>query len=86
MSQTWQGLTAMIVALLPPKPQEKLYSSQFIDNSLKPNIDSKIELTPDLEPLRPLIISQPEVFAPNISNLGNINLKLTKIVIKKKES
>jgi hypothetical protein len=82
MSQTWQGLTAMIVALLPPKPQEKLYSSQFIDNSLKPNID----LTPDLEPLRPLIISQPEVFAPNISNLGNINLKLTKIVIKKKES
>lgn len=76
----------MIVALLPPKPQEKLYSSQFIDNSLKPNIDSKIELTPDLEPLRPLIISQSEVFAPNISNLGNINLKLTKIVIKKKES
>jgi hypothetical protein len=68
------------------KSTGKLYISRFIDTSIKPNNDSKIILPADLELLRPLIMSQPEVLAPYISELGNTNLTHSKVINKKKES
>jgi len=68
------------------KSTGKLYISRFIDASIKPNNDSKIILPADLELLRPLIMSQPEVLAPYISELGNTNLTHSKVINKKKES
>ncbi len=52
----------------------KLYVSRIIDDSNKPTHKSKIILSPDLETLRPLIMSQPEVSAPYIIELGTNNL------------
>jgi hypothetical protein len=61
------------------------YSSPFLDKEFKPASDS-FDLSLDLEILRPLIMSQHEVFVHPIKDLGNINLFLTKIIEKKKQS
>jgi hypothetical protein len=68
------------------KNSGKLYVSKFIDDSIKPTDSSKIILPPDLETLRPLIMSQPEVLAPYIIELGTNNLTHSRIINKKKES
>jgi len=61
------------------------YSSPFLDKEFKPASDS-FDLSLDLETLRPLIMLQHEVFIQPIKDLGNINLFLTKIIEKKKQS
>ncbi len=63
----------------------KIYSSPFLTEEFKPSTED-LKLSPDLELLRPLILSQHEVFTEPIKELGNINLFLTKIIEKKKES
>jgi len=64
----------------------KLYSSTYIDDSIKPNNTSSIELPPELETLKPLIMSQPHVFKTRICDLGIINLSHTGTIEKKKEN
>jgi hypothetical protein len=61
------------------------YSSPFLDKEFKLASDS-FDLNLDLEILRPLIMSPHEVFIQPIKDLGNINLFLTKIIEKKKQS
>jgi len=68
------------------KNSGKLHVSKFIDDSMKPTDSSKIILPPDLETLRPLIMSQPEALAPYIIELGTNNLTHSRIINKKKES
>jgi len=63
----------------------KLYNSPYLDPAFKPSSD-KVNLSPELEPLFPLIMSQHEVFEQHIKDLGNIYLTLTRIIEKKKES
>jgi hypothetical protein len=63
----------------------KIYSSPFLAEEFKPSADT-LNLPPELELLRPVILSQHEVFIQPIKELGNINLFLTKIIEKKKES
>jgi len=67
------------------KVTKNYYSSPFLDKEFKPASDS-FDLNLDLEILRPLIMSQHEVFIQPIKDLGNINLFLTKIIEKKKQS
>jgi tellurite resistance protein len=62
-----------------------LYSSPFLDEEFKPASNS-FDLPADLELLRPLIMSQHEVFIQPIKDLSNTNLFLTKIIEKKKHS
>jgi hypothetical protein len=62
-----------------------LYTSPFLDNEFKPSTES-LEIQPELELLRPLILSQHEAFTQPIKDLGLVNLDLTKILEKKKES
>jgi len=50
-----------------------IYHSSYLDDSLKPTND-KLTLTPDQEPLRQLILSQPEAFTKHIKELSDINL------------
>jgi hypothetical protein len=69
-----------------PLSTGKLHISRFIDNSIKPNTESKISLPPELESLTPLIMSQPEVLASHICELGHINLTHIKAINKKKNS
>jgi hypothetical protein len=45
-----------------------------------------LELTPELEPLLPLILLQHEGFTQHIKELSHINLRLTKILEKKNDS
>jgi hypothetical protein len=45
-----------------------------------------LELTPELEPLPPLILLQHEGFTQHIKELSHINLRLTKILEKKNDS
>jgi hypothetical protein len=61
------------------------YSSPYLRDEFKPSISS-LEIPQELEPLKPLILSQHEVFSQPIKDLGNINLVLSKIIEKKKES
>jgi hypothetical protein len=61
------------------------YSSPFLGEEFKPASDS-FDLSLDLDVLKPLIMLQHEVFIQPIKDLGNINLFLTKIIIKKKQS
>jgi hypothetical protein len=56
-----------------------------VDQILNSN-RQKIALEPELEPLRPLIMSQHEVFTPHFIELGNISLAQSKTIKKKKES
>jgi hypothetical protein len=51
--------------------------SPYLDQSLKPYND-QLELTPELEPLHQLILSQHEVFKQPIVDLGDITLSFTK--------
>jgi hypothetical protein len=48
--------------------------------------NKQIVLPPELEPLRMVIMSQHCALAPHIQELGNISLKFTTIIEKKKES
>jgi len=62
-----------------------IYHSSYLDDSLKPTND-KLTLTPDQEPLRQLILSQPEAFTKHIKELSDINLTISKQIEKKKNS
>jgi len=64
---------------------KKIYISPFLDENYKLTTE-EIDLTPELEPLRKLIMSQHKVFADWIKELGHISLSLSKIIEKKKES
>jgi hypothetical protein len=66
--------------------KNKLHHSNFIDDTLKPHPESSIELPSDLALLRPLIMSQPKAFTPYLTELGNINLTMSKLIEKKKDS
>jgi hypothetical protein len=48
--------------------------------------EKEINLPADLDPLKPLILLQHEVFSKSIQDLGDICLSLTKLIEKKKES
>ncbi len=61
------------------------YSSPYLNDEFKPSIAS-LDIPQELEPLKPLILSQHEVFSQPIKDLGNINLVLSQIIEKKKES
>ncbi len=60
------------------KPK-KIYLSPFLDSSLRPS-ETSFTLTPDLEPLRSLIMSQHEAFSDNIKELGEITLSSTSTI------
>jgi hypothetical protein len=62
-----------------------IYISPIIDQTLKPR-NEDVTLSPELEQLRPLILSQHEVFINLIKDLGEINLTFTKLIKKKKDS
>jgi hypothetical protein len=62
-----------------------IYVSSLLDKSFKPTPES-LKLNTDLEMLAPLILSQHEAFTQPIQDLGLINLTLTKLITKKKES
>jgi len=64
---------------------KKIYNSPYLDENYKLTAD-KINLTPELEPIRKLIMSQHKVFADWIKELGHISLSLSKTIEKKKES
>jgi hypothetical protein len=68
------------------QPTGKLHISRYIDDSIKPSNGSKLTLPVELESLRSLIMSQPEILAPYIIELGNINLIHSKTINKKKHS
>ncbi len=65
--------------------KHKIHLSPYLDKDFLPNKES-LKLTPELEPLELLIMSQHEVLTQPIKDLGTINLNLTKILEKKKES
>jgi len=65
--------------------KHKIHLSPYLDKNFLPNKES-LKLTPELEPLELLIMSQHEVLTQPIKDLGTINLNLTKILDKKKES
>jgi len=69
----------------PKKAFSKIYSSPFLEKEYKP-LATAINLAPELELLKPLIMSQHEVFTQSIIELGNTNLYLSDIIEKKKES
>ena len=62
-----------------------IYHSTLLDKEFKPSNES-LELSPELEPLRQVILSQHEGFTQLIKDLGHINISLTKIIEKKKDS
>jgi len=73
----------------PKKPPaydfSKCYTSPFLSNTFKPTKDS-LKLTPELELLEPLILSQHGVFTQPIIDLGTIILNSAKALTKKQES
>ena len=69
----------------PKKHKNDLYISPLIDESLKPN-NKDVSLSPDLEQLRPLILSQRAVFTNLIKGMGDTELIFTKLINKKKEN
>jgi hypothetical protein len=62
-----------------------IYSSPLVADDFKPSAESLV-LVPELESLKLLIMSQHEAFTQPIKDLGLINLDLSKILEKKKES
>jgi hypothetical protein len=62
-----------------------IYHSALLGQAYKPTNES-LSLSPELEPLRPVILSQLESFTQHIKDLGHINMSLTKIIEKKKDS
>jgi hypothetical protein len=62
-----------------------IYVSSLLDKAFKPTPDS-LKLNIELETLALLILSQHEAFTQPIQDLGLINLTLTKLITKKKES
>jgi len=64
---------------------DNIYNSPYISQSLKPRNEDLV-LSEELEPLRPLILSQHEAFSQSIKDLGKINLTFTKTIEQKKES
>jgi hypothetical protein len=63
----------------------QIYDSPLLNRKYKPDADTLV-LPPELDLLKPLILSQHEAFTSIIKDLGNITLTLTKIIEKKKES
>jgi hypothetical protein len=63
----------------------KIYNSGLLDKNFKPNVED-LKISPKLEPLKPLILSQHEVFSQQIQDLGLICLTLIKLIEKKKDS
>jgi hypothetical protein len=61
------------------KFMKKLHFSPFLDPSLRPS-EASIDLTPNLEPLHPLIMSQHEAFFDNIKELGELTVSSTSAV------
>jgi hypothetical protein len=80
-----QVYTYPSLALQKLKHSGKIYVSPYLDQSLKPYND-QLELTPELEPLRQLILLQHEVFKQPIVDLGDITLSFTKQIEKKKDN
>jgi hypothetical protein len=63
----------------------KVFISSYLNKTFRPSIES-LKLPPELELLETLIMLQHEVLTQPIIDLGIINLNLTKILEKKKES
>ena len=67
------------------QPTHKVFTSSYLDKTFRPSIGS-LKLPPELESLETLIMLQHDVLTQPIIDLGTINLNLTKILEKKKES
>jgi len=63
----------------------KIYDSTLLDDKYKPNPD-QLELPPDLELLKPLILLQHVTFTSTLKELGTISTMQTKVINKKKDS
>jgi hypothetical protein len=77
--------SSILVKQHPNHNIKKIYSSPFLESDYKPRIQA-INLAPELELLKPLIMSQHEVFMQAIIELGSTTLYLSDIIDKKKES
>ena len=62
-----------------------IYHSPFLAQEFKPTNDN-LDLTTELESLRPLILSQHKAFEQRIKDLGAFNLNITKTIEKKSTS
>jgi hypothetical protein len=63
----------------------EIYNSVLLDKRFKPNPNA-VELSPELESLKPLIASQHKAFLQPIKDLGYTCLTITKLIEKKKDS
>jgi len=72
-------------SLLPKTINPMIYDSAFLNKKFKPK-PNELLLEPEIEPLRPLILSQHEAFTQTIKDLGITSIMLTKIIENKKES
>ncbi len=73
------------IVKLPHTTQFSIYDSTLLNKKFKPN-PMELILDYEIEPLRPLILSQHEAFTQTIKDLGITSTTLTKIIEKKKES
>jgi len=70
---------------LPKGTTSSVYKSPYLHNVFKPEPES-LNLSPELEPLTPLLLSQHEAFTERIKDLGSIYLNATKSLEKKKNN
>ncbi|MFN9982104.1 MAG: hypothetical protein ACK53Y_19415, partial [bacterium] len=70
---------------LPKGTTSSVYKSPYLHNVFKPEPES-LNLSPELEPLTPLLRSQHEAFTERIKDLGSIYLNATKSLEKKKNN
>lgn len=69
-----------------PVQKGKLHNFTFTNHSLPAMSNSELKLLPELEPLRELIVSKPQVFANRICEIGNINFCIQKQSKKRKRA
>jgi hypothetical protein len=80
--------TASYIAKEPalPDPADNRQTTDYFNLPYPNPTNNPSDLSPELEPLRPLIMSQQEVFHRHFFELGNINLTLSKIIEKKRDN
>jgi hypothetical protein len=73
------------VKVLRTERSHGIYHSALLGQKYRPTHES-LSLSPELEPLRSVILSQHESFTQHIKDLGHHSISLTKIIEKKKDS
>jgi len=76
---------AHVAKILFQREPNSIYNSPYLDEAFKPSKEA-LKLSPELEMLESLILSQHEVLTEAIMELANINLTLTKMIEKKNNS